>query len=172
MVRLAADKRYKRSQISISDLFLAVCVFIVLIGSIIFIYSHYDSEFESRQEFNRMQLDAFQTAELLVKSGGSPDGWESMPNQTALIGFAYGSGSKRNLSSQKVGAFVSMNYSDIKSILGTNYEFYLKITDMVGNVLAEKGSNMTDEEGERAVSIERRVLYNGQSAVLLFALHE
>lgn len=173
MIRLlGTNKKFKRSQLSISDLFLAVCIFIVLIGAVIFIYSHYASEFESRQEFNRMQLNAFQTAELLVKSGGSPAGWENMPDQTALMGFAYNSNSKRNLSSQKVGAFVNMSYPDIKRIFGTNYDFYFKITDIEGNVMADKGSNLTDSPGARAVSVERRVLYNGQNAVLLFALHE
>lgn len=169
---LGINKKFKKSQLSISDLFLAVCIFIVLIGAVIFIYSHYSSEFESRQEFNRMQLNAFQTAELLVKSGGSPAGWENMPDQTTIMGFAHNSNSKRNISSQKVGAFVNMSYSDIKRIFGTNYEFYLRITDIEGNIMAEKGRTPADSPGARAVSIERRVLYNGQNAVLLFALHE
>lgn len=154
----------KKSQISIADLFLAASIFVILLGAVVFIYNHYNVKFESRQSFNRMQLSAMQITEILVKSEGVPGNWEFNSTETELIGLAYNS---RNLSMNKVEAFVNMSYDESKQLLGVNDDFYFKISSIDGNILAEKGNNAT---GNKAVGIERRIMYNEENAVLSFML--
>lgn len=154
----------KKSQLGIGDLFLAVSIFVVVIGAVVFIYNHYNVKFESRQSFNRMQISGMQITELLVKSKGVPENWELNSTETKLIGLAY---DDRNLSGQKISGFINMSYNESKELLGIDYDFYFKLTDIEGNLLAKNGYNAT---GVQAVSIERRVLYNGENAIMSFVL--
>lgn len=162
----------RKSQIAMSDLFLAASIFIILLGAVVYLYSHYTTKFESRQEFNRMQLSAIQITDMLVKSPGKPSNWESDEPDTPkleIMGLAYSDAGKRNLSVLKVNAFLNLSYDKTRDILGTEHDFYFRLSTLGGSVIAEKGLNAT---GARAVSIERRVLYAGQSAILSFVLRE
>lgn len=163
----------KKSQLGMSDLFLAASIFVVLMGAAVFAYSHYTSKFESRQEFNRMQLAALEITDMLVKSPGMPSDWElwldSGEVKLHVIGFAYDPVNARNLSATKIEGFMNMSYTESKKKLGTDYDYYFKIRDLEGNTLAEKGSSQ--EEGQ-AAGIERRVLYNNNGAIMSFMLME
>lgn len=154
----------RKAQLGMSDLFLAVSIFVVLLGAVVFTYNHYTVKFESRQNFNRMQLATMQITELLVKSPGMPADWESNSSKTRIIGLAY---SSRNISEEKVSRFIDMSYDESKRIFGTNNDFHFRLADMGGSLIAEKGYNAT---GNTAISMERRVLYNGENAILSFTL--
>lgn len=157
----------KRSQLGISDIFFASTILLVLIGAIFFVYNNYSVKFESRHEFNRMQLSALQLTDMLVKSSGEPDGWENNSSMARVIGLAYKGNNGRNISPQKVESFVGMNYTMAKEILGTDYDFYFRMTGTEGTIMAEKGLK---SEGTQAVSIERRVMYRENDTILSFVL--
>ncbi|HLC98875.1 MAG TPA: hypothetical protein VJC00_02605 [Candidatus Nanoarchaeia archaeon] len=162
----SASIRPRRSQVGMGDLFLSVSVFVILLVAVVLIYNNYNENFVSRQEYNLMQTYAFQATNLMVKSGGIPAGWEADPDSARLIGFAYNSNNERNLSPQKVESFLNISYDRSKELLGSGYDFYLRIADIQGNILAEKGMNST---GYLSAAIERRVLYDGDEAVLSLA---
>lgn len=157
----------RRSQIMMSDLFLAASIFILLLGMMIFLYNHYTSKFESRQEFDRMQFSAVQLSDMLVKSEGLPHDWETNPNATLMVGLAHKENCKRNLSAMKVGSMVNMSYGDVKGLFGGHYDFYLMIESVNGSLIAETGKK---SGSATAVSVERRVMYNDDSAILSLVL--
>ena len=103
----------------------------------------------------------------MVRSGGIPSDWHLDPNSTSTIGLAYSSHDPRNISPAKLEAFANMSYIRIREIAGVPHEFYFRMTDLEGDVIAEKGDNST---GEKAVSIERRALYEGEESIISLRL--
>lgn len=156
----------KRSQISMSDIFLAVSVFVILIGAVVFLYNSYGQKFESRKSFNRMQLSAMEAADVLAKTNGLPSNWELNPDMTEAIGLA---GNERNISEQKLNAFLNISYNRSRELMGISQDYYFKIVYGKGDFIAEKGINST---GGEAVGVERRVMYRGENAILYIVLWE
>ncbi|PIN86408.1 hypothetical protein COV19_04980 [Candidatus Woesearchaeota archaeon CG10_big_fil_rev_8_21_14_0_10_44_13] len=158
------DKMKKRSQISITDFFLAASIFVVLIGALVFVYSNYTAKFASRQESSMMQLSAIQAADILAKSHGKPDRWGVNSTLAQEIGLAQ---DDRNISAQKLDSFLNISYNTSKELMGITDEYHFKISYIDGNTIAEKGMNST---GRKAVGVERRVIYGGENAILSLIL--
>ncbi|MFO8016010.1 MAG: hypothetical protein R6U32_02815 [Candidatus Woesearchaeota archaeon] len=166
-----------RAQVSMGDLFLAASILIILTGAIALIYDSYTDRLESRQEFKRLQLSAIRSTELLVKSPGMPEDWEeditgtvnSTSNMTlSHIGLS-NPVSHRNISPEKLEAFRNISYDAVRDIMGSGHDFIIRVMDIQGNLLLEKGGNNTDPEGNRTiVSVERRALLEGDEVVIRF----
>ncbi|MFC1755076.1 hypothetical protein ACFL96_17065 [Thermoproteota archaeon] len=159
------SRKSRKAQVGMADLFIAASVFIILLVAIAFVYNLYSEKFQARQRFNRMQISAFQISNILVKSEGIPFDWETDPQNTVMIGLA---GNKRIFSDDKVDAFLNMDYNMTKEIFKSGYDYNFKIYRLNGQILAEKGTNITGNA--TAVSMERRVLYDDEEVVMALLL--
>ncbi|MCX6707074.1 MAG: hypothetical protein NT001_02950, partial [Candidatus Woesearchaeota archaeon] len=95
------------------------------------------------------------------------DDWEQNSSMARVIGLAYKWNNERNISPQKVESFVKISYNATRELFGAGYDFYFRITDTEGNIIAEKGLK---SKGTHAVSIERRVIYGENDTILSFVL--
>lgn len=126
-----------KAQIAITDLFIALFIATLLIISIISVWNRYTVLAEDNVNYNDLQISAFQTANILVKSKGKPSNWEEDPDNVEMIGLA---SSDRNLSRDKTNAFINLPYSTLSKLLGLElYDFYFAIMslDMIPQDIGE-----------------------------------
>ena len=69
----------KKSQMATTDLFIALFAATILIIIIIFAWNNYALILNEDVNYKEMQIKAFQTADLLIKSKGVPVNWEENP---------------------------------------------------------------------------------------------
>lgn len=156
--------RYKKAQIVITDLFIALFIATILIILIIFAWNRYTIILNEDADYKEMQIIAFQTADLLVKSNGEPINWEETPTSVDVIGLA---GSDRNLSIEKVNAFVNLSYNITSKSLGVEYyDFYFQLKHINGTKLAEHGKTPSNV----VVNVQRLVSYKNEKAIVEFAV--
>ncbi|MEA2036065.1 MAG: hypothetical protein U9O94_01045 [Nanoarchaeota archaeon] len=156
----------KKSQIVVADLFIAMFIATMLIIIIIFTWNNYAILLDENIEYNEMQIIAFQTADLLVKSKGEPVNWEYSPNNVDAIGLA---SSDRVISEEKVGEFVNLPYNVTSKLLGVDlYDFRFELNHINGTMMEEYGK--TPEGNKSIVSVQRIVSYKNEKAVVEFVL--
>lgn len=154
----------KKSQIAVTDLFIALFMATIIIIIIMFAWNRYTIILNEESDYRELEIIAFQTADLLVKSNGEPQNWENSPLNVEVIGLAT---EDRNLSLEKVDAFVNLSYNFTLRSLGLElYDFYFQLKDFNGTRLAEQGK--TPENF--VVNIQRLVLYENEKAIVEFAL--
>ena len=165
--------RRKKGQAAITDLFIAVAIFIVLIALTTLIWNLYNARLESRLDYDTMVLKGYYIADGFVKSPGYPEDWETLSslNQTQLIGLAE---YDHVISDAKVAKFASLSdasqptYASMKNIMRLNlYDYYFVLKDQQGVILYSGGRYPS---GKFTVNLARVVLYNNQPYILEFAI--
>jgi hypothetical protein len=158
--------KLKRAQMAITDLFIALFAFTILIVVIVFAWNRYALILGENSDYEEMKIIAFQTADLLVKSGGEPEDWEEYPDNVDIIGLA---SSDRNLSTDKVYALINnISYSNASRSLGVAYyNFSLQINHINGTRLEEYRQIPANRS---VINVQRLVHYGNEKAVLQFAL--
>ena len=156
--------RYKKSQIAIVDLFIALFIATILIIFIISAWNRYAMILNEDSDYKEMQIIAFQVADLLVKSKGEPSNWEDSATNVDVIGL---SASGRNLSIKKIDAFVNLSYNITSQSLGVElYDFYFQLKHINGTKIAEQGKTPTNA----VVNVQRLVSYKNEKAIVEFAV--
>ena len=154
----------KKSQIALTDLFIALFIATLLVGIIIFALNRYNLILNEESDYNKMQIIAFQTADLLVKSGGRPADWEKSPFEAEVIGLA---DADRTLSEDKLNAFTNLSYDYASELLGLElYDFHFQLKQINGTKLAEHGKTPANF----VVNVQRIVLYKNEKAIMEFAV--
>ncbi len=159
--------KFKKAQMAITDLFIALFAFTILIVIVVFVWNRYVLILGENSDYEEMKIVAFQTADLLVKSKGWPDNWEENPDGVEVIGLA---GSDRNISAAKVSALINnVSYSNASRSLGVAYyNFSLQINHINGTKL--EGYGPSSFPNRSVINIQRLVHYENEKAVLQFAL--
>lgn len=152
-----------KGQITTTDL---VAGTIILILIFLFNYSIWSkSIFDIRQKDTNNEIEslALSISDYLLKYKGKPGDWEKTSNITAL-----GLAEKDHvLDTDKVEAFLNMNYTQAKKLLGVGEnEFLFRMKKPDGTLLNESGIIPTNPQ--LAVNIRRLVLYNNNSAYMEF----
>lgn len=157
----------KKSEIAVTDLFIALFMATILIIFIVYSWNKYVMVLSDNIDYNEMQIIAFQITDLLVKSKGEPENWEEDPENVYVIGLA---GSDRNLSTEKVDAFINnITYDNASLILGMGfYDFYFQLKHINGTRLKEFGQGSIPNRS--VVNVPRLVYYKNEKAILEFAL--
>ncbi len=120
----------KKSQIAVTDLFIALFMATITIIIIMFAWNRYTIILNEESDYRELEIIAFQTADLLVKSDGKPQNWENNPLNVEVIGLAT---EDRNLSLEKVYAFVNLSYNFTLRSLGLElYDFYFQLKGFNG----------------------------------------
>lgn len=163
------------------DLFVAISIFFLVFGMLVFSWSWYSGELIKRVAYKDLQIKVLQVSELLVKTPGAPSSWEKMPNSNNIetLGLAKDS---NMVSSSKIAKLTDVNFitnNRIKEILNIEiYNFYFRITEedgspkYEGSALIERGQQPVTNKS--VASIRRPILYEneGDRAILEFVLWE
>jgi len=145
-----------RAQISSIDLVLAIIVFSILFVFFVSSWSTTVSSAKNAMKKNRMEYAAISATDLMLKSAGSPAHWEQNTSSVQMVGLA---STPNVLSSAKLAAFTAMDYSQQKSLLGMQEEFYFYVDNTDGVRLYEGGNLTVKSKG--VVSIGRYGTLNG-----------
>src|SRR3989344_3907752 len=171
-----------KGQAAVTDLFIAISVFIILITITTLTWNLYNIRLTSRFDYDDMMLRGFQVSDLLVKSKGIPPDWHISYNTTypnprgsnadikplQLIGLA---DNERVLSPQRVDAFKDISDANpqiVKDALNINlFNYYFVIRNQTGIPLLNTG---LFPSGKYAVNLARIVSYNNQPVIMEFAI--
>lgn len=171
----------RKSQLGMTDLFMAISIFFVVFGMLVFSWNWYSEELTKKVAYKDLQIKVFQVSELLVKTPGAPSLWEKMPNSNNIetLGLAK---DYNIISSSKIAKLTDTNFITdirIKEILNIEiYNFYFGITEEDGSPKYEGSQKI--ERGQQPItnksvaSIRRPILYENEEdrAILEFALWE
>ncbi len=156
--------RNKKSQMAVTDLFIALFVAMILIVIILFVWNRYTVILQENKYYDGLQVVGFQTTDLLVKSRGEPENWEETPDNVDTIGLAY---SDRNISTEKLNAFLSLSYANASQALGLRgYNFRFRLKNINGTILEEYGKN----PGDFVVDVQRVVIYQNEKSIVELAI--
>ncbi len=164
----------KRAQAAITDLFIAVAIFIVLITITTLIWNLYNSRLQSRLDYDTMVLKGYHIVDALVKSGGYPENWENSQNpelSTTMFGLAE---YDHVISDAKIDKFAQLSdpskayYTNLKSIMKISlYEYRILLKAPDNKVVYDSGRIPA---GKFTVNLARFVFYKGQPHILEFAV--
>lgn len=158
-----------KGQIETADLIIAIGVLILLTTILIYTWNVYNTRLEEGIDNEKMQLQAFQITDMLVKTPGFPPLWETQPANAQAVGFAT---DDRVISAAKFDAFASLDYNTTKGLFDLKaYEYRVRIKNLAGAVIKEAGLNETSADVKRVV-VYRYVIYNDEKALLEFAIWE
>ena len=151
----------KKGQAIITDLLVAISVFIVLVISINIAWDYYSLKINDDAVYSDMFIRASQISETLVTSKGYPINWNS--TNVEIIGLAL---TDRNLSESQIGNFTALSTSTVKDLLKIAlYNFTFQLTYLNSTPIALYG-----DSGNATISTNSRrvVLYKNESAILNF----
>jgi len=167
-------KTTRSGQAAITDLFIAVAIFIVLITITTLIWNLYTVRLEARLDYDTMLLRNYHIVEGLIRSPGYPEDWErwNLPNETTQF---FGLTEYDHvLSAAKVEKFVELSnplnpqYAGLKEIMKIAlYDYYFVLKTENDVIVYSSGRIPT---GKYAVNLARLVLFQGQPHILEFAV--
>lgn len=156
---------HKKAQIIVTDLFVAVAIFILLMSIVVIGWSRYTRKLDNKISYEEMQIKTFQTTNLLTKNQGKPTGWEKNPGSVEILGLA---SRDRILSAAKVNGFANLSYENATKFLNIRiYDFYFQIKDFENNTLTSAGKIPA---GDYSVGLKRYVIYENEKAIFEFIL--
>ncbi len=157
--------KWHKAQIAVTDLFIAIFIFMTVIISIFVTWNIYTNRLEQRIDYSNIISNAVQISDILVKTQGKPVNWELNNTTVEIIALA---SSDRNLSERKVNAFITLDYNMTKDLMNIKrYNFKFKLVNVNNSALIEYGQNST---GNTTISIRRIVLYGNATAFMDFML--
>ena len=114
-----------------------------------------------------MEASAITISDLLVKTPGVSSDWDSNnPSSVLVPGLAQ---FPNVLSEDKVVEFTSLDYEDVKTLMGVDAEFLFQVEDLNGAVLYQFGDANTSSE---RVSVQRLALLEGDKIIVNVIVHE
>ena len=149
----------KKTQLISIDLIIGITIFMFIIVITIFpLWNIYEIKLNDRFELTRMEVKIFQIADILIKTRGVPEGWETLNNEEQIVipGLAI---KNKELLKEKVEKFTQLSEETIKTklrISNYNFHFILKTTNNVE--ISSVGS--VPENSTRVLSIKDYILYN------------
>lgn len=155
----------RKAQIAVTDFFIALFIFVILLSFIMLTWNRYNLRLNERLEYEDMLTQALQVSNGLVKTSGYPVNWNS--SNVKVIGLA---STDRVLSSDKLARFNNMSDADlIDTFKIAPYYFMFQLKNINGSAILAKGYAFS---GDRSANIKRIVLYNGKEAIVEFSLWE
>ncbi|MEK6903061.1 MAG: hypothetical protein AABW64_00245 [Nanoarchaeota archaeon] len=172
----------RRGQAAVTDLFISISVFIILITIITLTWNLYNIRLQNRFDYDDMMIKAFQVTDSLVKGRGVPTDWETQ-NPVTNVQVLGLSENERFLSEQKVKIFAKdpkiysaalLSDAVLKSTLKINlYNYYFVLRHLNGTVTgcpSACNNRGTFPSGNYVVNLARLVMYQNQPVYLEFAV--
>lgn len=149
----------KKGQIAIMDMILSLMVMFFVIVALFFMHQNYQRRIDNKVEFNKLQSQSSRFLKILIETPGDPVDWE----YDAANAKSYGLVQEKNvIDENKLSAFTSLNYDDLKNKLNIFSNFYFVVKDLNNTVYGEIGRIPI---GEVIINVQRRVLFNDEYAI-------
>jgi hypothetical protein len=160
-----------KAQVWSTDFIFSVSVFIIVLSSVLFVWTSMSAQSDEQSNFSDMQKKILQVSDSLVRISGVPDNWDSSTVET--VGLS--TGEENVLDSGKVSEFLSMlgtDYNRTRAMMGMgNYELYFELRYANDTVFLNSTIPITTDE-TNILSIDRQVIYNGKLAKARFVIWE
>lgn len=134
-----------KGQLFSSDMIASVFLFFIMTSMVLFSWNSVIDKSVQNMQRQDMEITGTRILDTLVKSPGYPSDWENK-NATTIGLASY----DRTIDSNKLNAFLNMDYDKTREIFGMPYNYFFKL----GNYT--KGLN-----GTEAVFARRAVIFNG-----------
>lgn len=119
-----------KAQLSI-EYYASLTIFILFIGYIFFQLVTLTPQFNTELQNERLRSEGYQISELLINDPGYPIDW---PTKTVKrLGLSSNLNGTNLLSTEKISSFESLcnsNYENVRSLIGTEYQVSLNLTDI------------------------------------------
>ncbi len=149
----------KKGQIAIMDMILSLMVMFFVIVALFFMHQNYQRRIDNKVEFNKLQSQSSRFLKILIETPGDPVDWEYDATNAKSYGLAQ---EKNVIDENKLSAFTSLNYDDLKNKLNIFSNFYFVVKDFNNTVYGEIGRIPI---GEVIINAQRRVLFNDEYAI-------
>ena len=117
----------KKGQVFTWDLAISISIFLIVLAMLFYMWNTTTSKATETRDIYEMESIATEVTELLIRTPGVPRDWENM-NLTNITAIGLANVEPRILSREKIFRFVTLNYSDIRPLLGTRqYNFYFNM---------------------------------------------
>ena len=159
----------RKAQAAITDLFIAVAVFIVLVTITTLIWNLYNVRLDSRIDYDNMVLKAYHISDTMLKSTGDPVNWERSASPINTINTLGLASDDHIISEKKLLTFSTLSstqedYDILKDKMNINlYDYYLKLKLIDGTPIILTGNA---PRGKFAVNLARLVIYESEPHIL------
>ncbi len=162
------------------DFLFAVLVFLLVLNASMTIIDSGTKSVSEKNVLNNLNAKAGQTIDLLVRTDGKPNNWETLGLENVVaIGLAK---RDRALDEDKVERFFeltgeasdysSADYNAVKSLLLIGYDYYFELEDSEGNTLEKTDEPLDDRwQNMLQVTVKRIVNYNGEEVIAKFSVY-
>lgn len=124
---------YKKSQISIIDLFSALVIFIIMMIALILFWNQYSSRLDTKLQNEEMYSAAIRSADQLSRTQGIPTAWEENESGIQALGLAK---YPNIISKQKLLSLQYLDYDKVRTLLNIKkYNYYLNMK-LLGDTLS------------------------------------
>lgn len=149
------------------DFMSGMFIFMVTLTYFIVLWNIFSMRYVEHADALDMESHAISIAESLVSSPGTPFNWTESPLSAQSIGIA----SRPNyLDPYRISALESLPYANAKRLLGTDYDFLIKIDSGEGARYATVGQEPSNTT--RIVEVTRAASYQGSTAFVRVQLYE
>jgi hypothetical protein len=157
-----ANIRKKRGQAAVTDLFVAIGIFIVLITITSVLWNLYNVRLVNRLEYDDLSIKAFQISDFLLKTPGNPDNWDYLvleedvgPDDIVYVGLVEG---ELRIPKNKTIALAELNESGISEVFrAQQYRVGIRIRNANGTEIYNVGK--VSGTSKFSVNLGRNVLY-------------
>ena len=160
----------KRGQAAVTDLFVAVAIFITLVTITTATWNLYGTRLNSRITYDDMVVKAYQVSDILLKTGGEPNNWETFDFSSGVSGVGYVGliDNDRHIPYEKIVGLI--NLYDYDSGISLSNMFSLGQYDFGVNILDAGGSSIYSFGGAVAgarytVNLARTMIYEDSLGV-------
>ncbi len=152
----------KKGQAAVTDLFVAIGIFIVLITITTVLWNLYNIRLANRVDYDGLAIKAFQVSDLLLKTPGNPDNWDYLvlnegADSTAIehIGIIQG---ELKVPYNKTLALAALNETEIKKTFhASQYRLGIRIRNANSTEIYNVGK--VSGTSKFAVNLARNILY-------------
>jgi len=161
----------RRAQVWSMDFAASIVIFSTALALLLFAWMYTINQSGQQTMFIQMESAAMSASDSLIRQPGVPENWNS--SSVITIGLA---SIENVLNDTKVGYFLDMENSTIKSLLGVgNYDFYFEVRYANGTLAQLAGGDWVakgnyPENASIVVPSERYVIYMEKPAKMKFML--
>lgn len=146
---------------------LSFIIFTILLVSIVSFWFNGVHSSGTMLARNRMETELIGASEILVKSPGFPEDWETNSSNVTVLGLA----SEPNmLNAAKLSNFTNLSYSHLRELLGLSHEFSFAVQDQTGNLLYAVGNSSAGTSS--SVTMTRFAVLDGQVVKVVVTAHD
>ncbi len=149
--------RGKRAQNVVTDLFLSITIFTLVIGVSFLYWTFIQDHVREGAKSYEMESLVLRVSDTLLSYEGFPQDWEDDPLGVISLGLSFGN---MTLDKDKIDSMLGMDYEEVRSLLGLeSYHFQFLIYGTDYSTLRQFGRV---DEDNRSISIRRVRIYEGE----------